>query len=58
MKWTNDIVIRLESAAEDLDVLSTARLEMLLREAIRTIRSLRTSDVDADMEEADVFAGR
>lgn len=41
MKWTNDIVVRLEAAAEDLDVISTARLETLLREAVRAIQALR-----------------
>ena len=41
MKWTNDIVVRLEAAVEDLDVLSVCRLEMLLREAASTILTLR-----------------
>jgi hypothetical protein len=46
--WTNDIVVRLEAAAEDLDVLSPARLETLLREAVRTIRTLRTANGGLD----------
>jgi hypothetical protein len=41
VKWTRDIVVRLEAAAEDVDVLSAGRLEMLLREAVTTIRGLR-----------------
>lgn len=44
MLWMNDIVVRLEAAAEDVDVLSQARLESLLREALNTIRTLRHDD--------------
>ena len=48
MKWTHDIVVRLEAAAEDLDVLSAPRLEMLLREAVTIIRGLRGEDANPD----------
>lgn len=48
MNWTHDIVVRLEVAAEDLDVLSATRLEMLLREAVNTIRGLRGDASGAD----------
>jgi hypothetical protein len=54
VKWTSDIVVRLEAAAEDVDVMSVARLETLLREAVCTIRALRAADgtLDADAVES------
>ena len=52
MKWTHDIVVRLEAAAEDIDVLSACRLEMLLREAVATIRGLRGEGADGDAMES------